>query len=140
MRNEQEVVENFIKQHNLAVVTTVSQDFLPEAAVVGISALDNLELLFGTFHTSRKWQNLQKNSRVALVIGWDQGRTVQYEGEATELSENERADAMTTHLAQVPSLAKFMAKGEMAIFKVTPKWVRYSDNSIEPVDLIELTF
>ena len=54
---------------------------------MGIAVRDQLEIVFDTLQTTRKAQNLRKNSRIALVIGgWVSGdeRTVQYEGEVDE--------------------------------------------------------
>lgn len=140
MKTDQQTVYEFIKNHKIAVLSTVTSDFLPQSAVVGISVQDNLELLFGTINTSRKWVNLQKNPKVSLVIGWEGGKTVQYEGEAFELSNGDRVEALKNHFASVPSLAKFVSEKEAAIFKIKPKWLRYSDSSKDPAFIIELSF
>ncbi len=81
-----EFIYNFIKQHKLAVVSTLSIDNKPEAALVGFAISEDLEIVFDTVKTSRKYQNLLQNSAVAVVIGWDNETTVQYEGIATELT------------------------------------------------------
>jgi len=125
----------------MAVLSTVTHDFLPQSAVVGFSEKENLELIFGTSYKARKYQNLLKNPRVAFVIGWDEGKTVQYEGEAIELKhQSERQDAISIHLSKIPSAAKYLSDSEEAIFKVVPKWIKYSDVSVDPWDVIELRF
>ena len=136
-----EKIYNFIKGYDLAVLATVTSHVLPQAAVVGFSERENLELIFGTSNQSRKYQNLLKNPRVAVVIGWDQGKTVQYEGEAVELTDStERQEAMNIHLSKIPSVAKYLSDPNEAIFKIIPKWVRYTDLSVDPWDIIELKF
>lgn len=138
---DSEKIYEFIKGHDLAVLSTVTHDFLPQSAVVGFSERPNLELVFGTSSKSRKYQNLLKNPRVSMVIGWDKGKTVQYEGEAVELKgETERQEAINIHLSKIPSAAKYLSDSEEAIFKVVPKWVKYSDLSVDPWDVIELRF
>ncbi len=136
-----EKIYEFIKGHDLAVLSTVTHDFLPESAVVGFSQKDDLELIFATSSKTRKYQNLLKNPRVAIVIGWDKGQTLQYEGEAVELKdETERREAINIHLSKMPSAAKFLNDSEEAIFKVIPKWIKYTDLSKDPWDVIELKF
>lgn len=138
---DSEKIYEFIKSHNLAVLSTVTHDFLPQSAVVGFSERENLELIFGTSSKARKYQNLLKNPRVSIVIGWDKGKTVQYEGEAVELKgETERQEAISTYLSKTPSAAKFLSDSEEAIFKVVPKWIKYMDLSVDPWDVIELRF
>ncbi len=140
MRDENQTVQDFLKNHNLAVLATASSDAVPEASVVGISVVDNMRILFGTFNTSRKWQNLQKNSRVSLVIGWEHGKTVQYQGVAEELKESEKSEALKIHFANVPSFAKFVSDKEAVLYRVKPESVKYSDLSQDPADIITLTF
>jgi uncharacterized protein YhbP (UPF0306 family) len=140
MDNDSKKIYEFIKQHQLMVISTVTHDALPQAAVVGFAEKENLELIFGTFKTSRKYMNLQKNPRVAIVIGWEGGKTVQYEGEVVELEGQERSDAMNVFLSKTSSAAKFLSNLEEAIFKVVPKWIRYSNVSEDPWDIIEIRF
>ncbi|WP_082077265.1 pyridoxamine 5'-phosphate oxidase family protein [Bradyrhizobium sp. LTSPM299] len=48
----------FLRKHRLAVVSTV-HDGAPQAAVVGIAVTDELEIIFDTLTTSRKFTNLR---------------------------------------------------------------------------------
>jgi general stress protein 26 len=72
-----EFIYDFIKQHDLAVISTLTKDNKPESALIGIAVSENLELIFDTIKTSRKYQNLINNPQVALVISWDNETTVQ---------------------------------------------------------------
>lgn len=77
-----------MRLHKLAVQTSASPTGAPQAALVGFAVTDQFEIVFDTLETTRKAQNLRKNSRIALVIGgWISGdeRTVQYEGEPMNL-------------------------------------------------------
>jgi hypothetical protein len=51
-----ELVYNFIKQHQLGVVSTVGSDDKPESALVGIAVSGNLDIIFDTLKTSRKYK------------------------------------------------------------------------------------
>ena len=61
----------FLRRHRYAVQATRDVDGAPQAAVVGIAVSDQLEIVFDTLATSRKCQNLRRDPRIALVVGWD---------------------------------------------------------------------
>lgn len=130
MQNERlkKKVLEFIKTQNLAVISTCSSSGYPQAAVVGISEMDDLSLFFGTFSSYRKYKNLKVNPRVALVIGWEDV-TVQYEGVARELSDAERENAKQMHVEKLPSSKKFSELVDQCYFKIEPTWVRFTDYS-----------
>ncbi|HWZ05127.1 MAG TPA: pyridoxamine 5'-phosphate oxidase family protein [Mucilaginibacter sp.] len=65
-----EFLYNFIKQHTLAVISTSTRENTPEAALIGFAVSRELEIVFDTVKTSRKYKNLLQNPKVALVIGW----------------------------------------------------------------------
>src|SRR6188768_3270521 len=77
---DQEQLINFVRQRGLAVIATRGADGAPQAALVGITATEQGELVFDTSRSSRKYRNLSAFAQVAMVIGWDNERTVQCEG------------------------------------------------------------
>lgn len=124
--------------HHLAVIATVAPNCLPQAAVVGISVKPNLELLFGTSRNTRKYRNLQNSPMVAAVIGWEKGRSAQYEGEVKELAGKELEECLRVYLAEMPSAAKFMDPKESVFYKIIPRFIKYIDISRDPWDIFEL--
>jgi len=85
----------FIRDRGLGVLATVSADGHPQAAVVGVAATDDGDVVFDTTRTSRKFANLGRHPRVALAIGfdWDDEQTIQLEGAAAEVSQDSAAVA-----------------------------------------------
>src|SRR5687768_5722225 len=95
-KDQRKLIQDFLKQHSLAVISTVyPKTKKPESALITYAENKNLEIYFGTFQNERKYQNLQVNSSVSLVIGWDEKVhiTIQYEGEARQLTDSELKDA-----------------------------------------------
>ncbi len=134
-------IKQFIKAHQLAVISTVNKDAKPESAVIGFALTEDFNLIFGTFSTSRKYINLQSNSSIAVVIGWDQGKTVQLEGTVSEVTEPREIDvSITSHLSKIPNVAKFLERPDERLFKIKPTWVSYSDLSVDPWDITEVRF
>src|SRR5438270_6642082 len=72
----------FISGCKLAVLGSVAPEGLPQSALVGIAVTEELEILFDTLNTTRKFRNLTANPATSFVIGWAGEKTVQFEGEA----------------------------------------------------------
>lgn len=135
-----DLVYRFINQQKLAVVSSVNLGNKPESAVVGIAVADNLEIIFDTLKKSRKYQNILNNPHVALVAGWDDEITIQYEGTAEILGTGDQAD----HLREIyfrafPDGRERAGWPGLVHIKVSPKWIRYS-NFNEPQVIEELEF
>ena len=67
----------FLRQYRLAVQASVGPGGAPQAAVIGVAVSDDLEIVFDTVDTTRKYENLRADPRIALVIGWEHDATVQ---------------------------------------------------------------
>ena len=114
-------------RQRLGVLATVSSAGSPEAALMGVVVTPELELIFDTLNTTRKYPNIKNNPRVAFVIGCSSEVSVQYEGIAEELF----GDALTLYKKKY--FAKFTDGPTrenwpgMTYFVVRPKWLRYCD-------------
>ncbi len=95
-------VYQFMRSERLGVLATVSEEARPEAALMGYAVTPQLEIIFDTVKTSRKYPNLKKNPQVAWVIGCATEVTVQYEGVAEELDGEELAKFKKTYFAAFP--------------------------------------
>lgn len=136
-----DLVYQFINQQKLGVVSTVNLLNKPEAAVVGIAVSVNLEIIFDTVKTSRKYQNILHNPNVALAAGWDEEVTVQYEGIAEILGTSDEADNLREVYFRAFPDGRERAETWPGLVhvKVSPKWIRYS-NFNEPQVIEELVF
>jgi len=136
-----DLLYQYISQHKLGVVSTTNSDGKPESALVGIAVSNNLEIIFDTVKSSRKYANILQNRRVSLVIGWDDETTVQYEGEAEILGKDNAADNLRQlyYIAYPDGLERAETWPGLVHIKVEPKWIRYS-NFNEPVTIEELNF
>ncbi len=117
----------FVRERGLAVIATRGPDGAPEAALIGVAATDEGELVFDTAVRSRKYANLQAFERVALVIGWEDEVTVQCEGIADVLRGAERARCLVAYLDQYPDGRQRAADPEIAHIRVRLDWLRCCD-------------
>ena len=122
---------DFINTTPWAVQASVTLEHRPQAAVIGIVATERVELVFDTMADTRKATNLRQNPRIAFVIGWDEGRTVQLEGIADEPVGDELARLKAVYLRRFPDGVARFERGGLTYFRVRPTWVRYSDFSTD---------
>ncbi|MGZ3750543.1 MAG: pyridoxamine 5'-phosphate oxidase family protein [Mucilaginibacter sp.] len=136
-----DLVYQFIKQQALGVVATTNRANDPESALVGIAVSVNLEIIFDTVKTSRKYHNILHNHKVSLVVGWDNETTVQFEGEAAVLGDDVESDNLREVYFRAYPDGRERAETWPGLvhIKVRPKWLRYS-NFNEPVLIEELVF
>src|SRR6185312_2714526 len=92
MGDLKEIIYQFISKYKLAVVSSLNSGSKPESALVGIAVSNQLEIIFDTVKSSRKYANILQNPSVSVVIGWDNETTVQYEGEAEILGNDEPSE------------------------------------------------
>jgi general stress protein 26 len=136
---KQELYE-FIQQHDLAVLATVSPSLASESALVAIAVTPDLELIFDTVRSSRKYTNLKQNASISFVIGWKGEITLQYEGEAEEPVGEELHRYKSLYFARYPDGRAREVWPGISYFKVRPKWIRYCDYNPESRELPEFTF
>ncbi len=132
----------FISKQTLTVISTIDIGGVkPESAVIAFAENENLEIVFGTSNKTRKYKNLQKNSHVSFVIGWDsEVGTVQYEGTAKELSREEYLPYANILIAKNPRSEKFVQKEDQKYFLVKPIWIRILDMTKIPDETFEINF
>jgi general stress protein 26 len=136
-----ELVYQFIKQHPMAVVSTINSGGKPEAALVGIAVSGNLEIIFDTVTSSRKYNNVLINPTVAIVVGWEDETTLQYEGDAEILGDDVASDNYRQlYFAAWPDgRERAETWPGLVHIKIKPRWLRYS-NFNEPVIIEEIQF
>lgn len=125
----------FVRAHGRGVVATVAASGAPEAALVGIAALDDGTLIFDTTDDSRKVHNLRRDNRVAVVIGTTGDVSVQIEGVATIATGAARERHGAAYNAQFPG-SRALDPG-FAVIVVRPDWVRVYDASTHPAVVTE---
>lgn len=117
----------FLRRHQWAVESSVHPSGGPQAAVVGFAVTDSLEFVFDTLDAARKVRNLRRDARVALVIGWDEGQTVQVEGEADEPRGDTLSRLKLDYFQVFPDGRARESWPGIAFVRVRPTWIRYAD-------------
>src|SRR5580704_13826455 len=122
----------FMTQHRYGVVSSMSRSGAPQSALVGIATTPDLEIIFDTVKTSRKYPNLIERSSCSFVVGWSGEETVQFEGIAEEPRGPELKRCQEVYFAAWPDGPERMKWPGIAYFVVRPRWIRYSDYDQSP--------
>lgn len=125
-------VRQFMSQHHECVIATISPDSQPEAATVGFSVDEDFKIMIATNKSTRKAKNIELNSKVAIVIGFDGPKTVQIEGEAKIVDEKEHKDRINLHFETVPRAIDFAGEEGQTYYLITPSWLRFTDYTKSP--------
>lgn len=137
---DMEEVYNFMNGEELGVLSTLAADGTPQAALVGVAITKELELVFDTVKSSRKYPNMKRNPRVAFVIGCTPEITVQYEGIAEELEGEAQAKYKRIYFAKFTDGPAREGWAGITYFVVRPKWVRFCDYNIGRQKIEEMSF
>ena len=129
----------FLRMYKLAVQASVTPGGAPQAAVVGFAVSDELEIVFDTLETTRKYRNLRADPRIALVIGWDDEVTAQIEGVADFPTGKELERVRDCYFVAYPDGRDRLAWPGITHARVRPTWIRYSDYTKDPPHIVELT-
>src|SRR5262245_56755751 len=138
MRMTRDELYEFMNMHRWAVQATVHPTGAPQAAVIGFAVTKELELIFDTLKTSRKYRNIQKARAMALVIGWDDAQTLQIEGVADEPRGAALERLKARYFEVFPDGRERERWKEITYVRVTPEWFRYSDFRVEPQKINEM--
>jgi pyridoxine/pyridoxamine 5'-phosphate oxidase len=117
----------FVRARGLGVVASRGPAGSPQAALVGLAATDQGELVFDCSRASRKYANIDRDPEVAVVVGWDDEVTVQIEGSADVASGGDLERCQAAYFEQYPDGRDRAASPEIAHIRVIPRWLRYSD-------------
>lgn len=118
----------FLTRQNLGVISTVSDQDTPEAALINYGVTEHLELVFETFQTSRKYRNICRNPHVAMVMGLGKEcLTCQYEGVVSCPTEAALPGLLDIYFAARPEGLGHRGWPDLVYLLVRPTWIRISN-------------
>jgi hypothetical protein len=129
----------FIARHDLAVLSYVSPDGAPQSAVLAIAVTPDLEIVFDTVSSSRKYRDLKADPRCSMVV-WTGEATLQYEGIAEEPSGEELDRYKEAYFKKLPDGRDRLSWPGISYFVIRPTWIRYSDFDARPPVIEEFSF
>jgi len=136
-----DAVKGVMKNQHNCTLATVDESGQPQAAAIFcVMHEDDGVLFFPTRSGSRKYQNIQHNSAVALVITHPvEAITIQLHGIAEEVTDPADAQHAIDHLTAASATRTIkrhwlpvkrlqdLQGGRFTIIKIRPTWIRFSD-------------
>lgn len=133
LTEDRERVREFLREQNVGVLSTISADGSPDAAVVYMAINDDLTLSFMTKANTTKHTNIQKDNRVAITIFEPKYQTtVQIKGNAKVVNSRKGQQKIFDELLEIsmqssgegmPPITK-MKDDEYVAYQVTPTFMR----------------
>lgn len=130
----------FLAGNRYGVVSSIAEDGTPQSALVGIAISPELEIIFDTLKSSRKYRNLIARPDCSFVVGWSAEQTVQYEGIAKIPHGSDLEHFQSIYCSTWPEGRTRLQSPEIIYFVVKPIWIRYSDYAQIPVMIEEIAF
>lgn len=116
---------DYVRAHPGAVVASLGPDGEPQAAYLPVVATAIGELVFDARDDSRKVANIRRDPRVAVVLGGEDGTTVQLQGVADEPEGADGERCAAAYAAAFPSAS--IGSPGIVVVRITPDWARFGD-------------
>jgi pyridoxamine 5'-phosphate oxidase-like protein len=129
----------FFRRHRYGVISSVSASGAPQSAVVGIGVSSDLEIVFDTLRSSRKYANLIANPAVSVTV-WTGEATAQIEGVACEPDGPGRERYREIYFETWPDGRDRLNWSGLTHIVIRPNWIRYSDFDQRPPLIEEFRF
>jgi len=132
---------SFMARFRYGIVSSTSSVGNPQSALGGIAVTPDLEIVFDTVKSSRKYSNLIERPACSFVIGgWESEQTLQFEGIAMEPLGDELRRYQQAYFAAWPDGPDRLSWPGIAYFAVRPRWIRFSNFDQNPPLIEEKTF
>jgi hypothetical protein len=131
----------FMRKFRHGVVSSIGPGGAPQSALVGIAVTPELEVIFDTVRSSRKYPNVIERPACSVVVGgWSSEQTVQFEGVASEPAGAELERVREAYFAVWPDGRDRLNWPGLTHLVVRPRWIRFSDFDQSPPLIVEMNF
>jgi len=132
-------VLELLKKNGLCVLATANKVGKTEAAVMAYVIKDDFTILIFTDEGTRKYKNLLENNLVSIVVGGlkDDPET-QIDG-TVKILEGEEVKAAENFAFAVHPEWKDYVSATTKWLEVKPNWLRFTDFSKSPPEIVEIT-
>src|ERR1700743_352998 len=129
---DQLLLRSFMSRARYGVISSLAADGAPQSALVGVAITQELEIVFDTVKTSRKYADLIARPSCSAVLWWDGEQTVQIEGLAFEPEAAEIDCYRDAYFAAWPDGRDRLVWPGIVHLAVKPRWMRVSDYEQTP--------
>jgi len=131
---------SFMTRARYGVVSSLASDGTPQSALVGVAITPELEIVFDTLKTTRKYVNLIARPACSVVLWWGGEQTAQVDGIAVEPAGAALDRFREAYFAAWPDGRDRLAWAGITHFVVRPRWIRATDYDQAPPLIEEMRF
>lgn len=125
-------LHSFMSRARYGVVSSLAVDGTPQSALVGIAVTPELEIVFDTVKTSRKYGNLIARPSCSVVLWWGGEQTVQIDGLAFEPHGAQLQHYREAYFIPWPDGRDRLNWAGIVHLVVRPRWIRATDYDQQP--------
>jgi hypothetical protein len=129
----------FLARARYGVVSYLSAAGTPRSALVGVAVTPELEIVFDTVKTSRKYGDLRARAACSIVLWWGGEQTAQLEGIALEPEGADLERYREAYFAVWPDGRDRLSWPGITHFVVRPRWIRCVDYEQTPALIEEMS-
>jgi nitroimidazol reductase NimA-like FMN-containing flavoprotein (pyridoxamine 5'-phosphate oxidase superfamily) len=120
-------IKKILRSQLFGVIATQGLQY-PYCTLVGFTSSDDCkEIIFATVRHSRKYQNIQRNSKVSLLVDNQKNTTADLQdaealtvlGSSAEIEKSEAEKYLSLYINKHPYLKEFVTAPNCALIKVT---------------------
>jgi hypothetical protein len=137
---EKAALHSFMTRSRYGVVSSIAKDGTPQSALVGIAVTPELEIVFDTLKTTRKYANLVARPTCSFVLWWTGEQTVQLEGIAFEPTGAALDIYREVYFGAWPNGRDRLAWKGLVHLVIQPRWIRATDYDQSPPLIDEMNF
>lgn len=136
---DKNMILSILKRNKYCVLATASSTAKTQLAVVSYTVTDDFTILMSTNPHTRKTANIATNNQASIVIGGTDGSVeIQIDGQIRFLEEPQATQSRNTILTIHPELKDYISDTNK-IIEFKPIWLRYSDFTVRPPEILEIT-
>ncbi len=137
---DKSTLHSFMARSRYGVVSSLAAEGTPQSALVGLASTPELEIVFDTLKTTRKYANLTTRPACSVVLWWGGEQTVQLDGLAFEPIGAELDRYREAYFAVWPDGRDRLAWAGITHLVVRPRWIRATDYDQAPPLIEEKRF
>jgi pyridoxamine 5'-phosphate oxidase-like protein len=137
---EKAALYSVMTRSRYGVLSSIAKDGTPQSAIVGIAITPELEIVFDTLNTTRKYANLRERAACSVVLWWNGEQTVQLEGIAFEPAGAALDLYREIYFGPWPDGRDRLAWKGLVHLVVQPRWIRATDYDQSPPLIEETNF
>jgi hypothetical protein len=134
------ILYSVMTKSRYGVISSIESGGTPQSALVGVAITPDLEIVFDTLKTTRKYANLVARPSCSFVLWGNGEQTVQFEGITIEPQGAALDRYREAYFAVWPDGAARLSWPGLVHLVVQPRWIRASDFDQSPPRIEEMRF